>query len=97
MKLNRYSAAGPKKIIFKILYSPKFITRKLVIILIKYLCNTPNFLTMQVRNNWTLNEIQEIYYRPLLDLIYDAATVHRQNKAYGEVQISSLAALHDSA
>jgi biotin synthase len=42
------------------------------------------------RNNWTLDEIKEIYYRPLLDLIYDAATVHRQNKAYSEVQISSL-------
>lgn len=45
---------------------------------------------MTVRNNWTLAEIQEIYNRPLLDLIFDAATVHRQNKAYAEVQISSL-------
>lgn len=42
------------------------------------------------RNNWTLNEIKEIYFRPLLDLVYDAATIHRQNKAYSEVQISSL-------
>lgn len=45
---------------------------------------------MTVRNNWTLHEIQEIYNRPLLDLIFDAASVHRQNKAYAEVQISSL-------
>lgn len=45
---------------------------------------------MTVRNNWTLPEIQEIYNRPLLDLIFDAANVHRQNKAYAEVQISSL-------
>jgi biotin synthase len=45
---------------------------------------------MTVRNNWTLNEINDIYNRPLLDLIYEAATVHRQNKAYAEVQISSL-------
>lgn len=45
---------------------------------------------MEVRNNWTLNEIKEIYYRPLLDLVFEAATVHRQNKSYGEVQISSL-------
>ncbi len=45
---------------------------------------------MTVRNNWTLEEIQEIYNRPLLDLIFEAATVHRQNKAYSEVQISSL-------
>ena len=45
---------------------------------------------MTVRNNWTLNEIQDIYNRPLLDLIFEAATVHRQNKSYAEVQISSL-------
>ena len=45
---------------------------------------------MEVRNNWTLNEIQEIYNRPLLDLIFDAAIIHRQNKAYSEVQVSSL-------
>ncbi|HMO63337.1 MAG TPA: biotin synthase BioB [Ferruginibacter sp.] len=45
---------------------------------------------MTVRNNWTLQEIQDIYNRPLLDLIFEAATVHRQNKAYAEVQISSL-------
>ncbi len=45
---------------------------------------------MTIRNNWTLSEIEEIYNRPLLDLIFEAATVHRQNKAYSEVQISSL-------
>jgi biotin synthase len=45
---------------------------------------------MTVKNDWTLSEIKDIYYRPLLDLIFDAATVHRQNKAYSEVQISSL-------
>jgi biotin synthase len=45
---------------------------------------------MTVRNNWTLDEIKAIYYKPLLDLVFDAALVHRQNKAYAEVQISSL-------
>ena len=45
---------------------------------------------MTIKNNWTLSEIEEIYNRPLLDLIFEAATVHRQNKAYSEVQISSL-------
>jgi biotin synthase len=45
---------------------------------------------MRVRNNWTLQEIREIYTRPLLDLVLDAACVHRDNKAFGEVQISSL-------
>lgn len=38
----------------------------------------------------TRHEIAEIYHRPLLDLIYEAATVHRNNNAYSEVQVSSL-------
>jgi biotin synthase len=44
----------------------------------------------ELRNNWTKEEIAEIYRRPLLDLIYEAATIHRENKDYAEVQISSL-------
>jgi biotin synthase len=44
----------------------------------------------EVRYNWTKEEIAEIYHTPLLDLIYQAATVHRENKDYAEVQISSL-------
>lgn len=42
------------------------------------------------KHNWTKEEISEIYHRPLLDLIYEAASIHRENKDYGEVQISSL-------
>ena len=45
---------------------------------------------MELKTNWTLDEVKEIYYTPLLDLIYNAATVHRENAAYSEVQISSL-------
>jgi biotin synthase len=44
----------------------------------------------EIRNNWTKEEIAEIYHSPLLDLVYRAATVHRENKDYSEVQISSL-------
>ena len=43
-----------------------------------------------VKNNWTKDEIKEVYSRPLLDLIYEAATIHRENSDYAEVQISSL-------
>lgn len=45
---------------------------------------------MNIRTDWTLEEIREIYNRPLLDLMFEAATIHRENNAYGEVQISSL-------
>ena len=43
-----------------------------------------------IRHNWTREEITEIYERPLLGLIRDAAAVHRRYHAIGEVQISSL-------
>ncbi len=36
------------------------------------------------------NAIREVYDKPLLELVYDAATVHRQHHTPGEVQISSL-------
>ena len=45
---------------------------------------------MILRNNWKLQEIKEIYHRPLLDLVFDAAQMHRQNNNYSEVQVSSL-------
>jgi biotin synthase len=43
-----------------------------------------------VRNDWTLEEIQEIYNTPLLELIYRAATLHRQYNETGEVQVCTL-------
>ena len=45
---------------------------------------------MQIRNNWTKAEISEIYNTPLLELIYKAATVHRECHATGEVQVCTL-------
>jgi len=43
-----------------------------------------------IKTNWTKKEISEIYSRPLLDLIFEAASIHRKNNDYAEVQISSL-------
>jgi biotin synthase len=43
-----------------------------------------------IRNDWSRNEIREIYERPLLQLMLDAADVHRKHHTLGEVQISSL-------
>ncbi|MEX2585436.1 MAG: biotin synthase BioB [Balneolaceae bacterium] len=42
------------------------------------------------RTDWTLREIEEIYHMPLLELIYRAATVHRQHHDTGEVQVCTL-------
>ena len=44
----------------------------------------------EIRNNWSREEIRAIYDRPLLQLVLDAADVHRRHHKFGEVQISSL-------
>lgn len=43
-----------------------------------------------MKNNWTKKEISKIYHSPLLELIYEAATVHREYHATGEVQVCTL-------
>lgn len=43
-----------------------------------------------IRNDWTREEIREIYDLPLLDLMYRAATVHREYQQAGEVQVCTL-------
>ncbi|MEM9078691.1 MAG: biotin synthase BioB [Bacteroidota bacterium] len=43
-----------------------------------------------IRNNWTKKEILEIYNKPLMELLYDAATVHRQFHDPNTVQVSTL-------
>lgn len=43
-----------------------------------------------IRNDWTHQEISDIYHQPILDLIYQAATVHRQYHDPNEVQVCTL-------
>ena len=43
-----------------------------------------------IRNDWTFNEVSEVYHSPLLDLVFRAATVHRQYHQPGEVQVCTL-------
>jgi biotin synthase len=43
-----------------------------------------------IRNNWTKQEITEIYNTPLLELIYRASTIHRKYNDTGEVQVCTL-------
>jgi biotin synthase len=40
----------------------------------------------EVRHDWSLDEIQSIYERPLIDLLMEAQTVHRAGHAPNEVQ-----------
>jgi len=43
-----------------------------------------------IRNNWTVEEIQEIYNQQLMELVFRAASVHRENNQYNEVQVCTL-------
>jgi biotin synthase len=44
----------------------------------------------EVRHNWTKEEILKIYNRPMMDLLYDAATIHRKQHDPNVVQVSTL-------
>jgi biotin synthase len=43
-----------------------------------------------MKNDWTIEEIAEIYNMPLLELIYKASTVHREYHDTAEVQVCTL-------
>jgi biotin synthase len=47
-------------------------------------------MTDGLRNDWTIEEINEIYNLPLLELVHRAATIHRQYNDTGEVQVCTL-------
>ena len=47
-------------------------------------------LLMSVRNDWTREEIQQLYEQPFLDLVFEAQRVHRQHFAANPVQVSTL-------
>ncbi|MFK7900197.1 MAG: biotin synthase BioB [Cyclobacteriaceae bacterium] len=43
-----------------------------------------------IRNDWTKEEILEIYNKPLMELLYEAASVHREQHDPNTVQVSTL-------
>jgi biotin synthase len=47
-------------------------------------------MSADIRHNWTKEEISEIYHTPLMELIYRAATLHREFHETGEVQVCTL-------
>jgi len=44
----------------------------------------------KTRHNWTKEEILEIYNKPLMELLYEAATIHREHHDPNVVQVSTL-------
>ena len=45
---------------------------------------------MTTKHNWTIEEILDIYNKPFMDLLYEAATVHREFHDPNTVQVSTL-------
>ena len=43
-----------------------------------------------VKHDWTREEILEVYNKPMMELLYEAATVHRENHDPNLVQVSTL-------
>ncbi|MGB0880573.1 MAG: biotin synthase BioB [Polaribacter sp.] len=43
-----------------------------------------------IRHNWTKEEILKIYNTPMMDLLYEAASIHRKNHNPNVVQVSTL-------
>jgi len=49
------------------------------------------FVIMSItKHNWTREEIIAIYNKPMMDLLYEAATIHRENHDPNVVQVSTL-------
>lgn len=46
--------------------------------------------TQAISNDWTQNQIADIYHRPILDLVFQSASVHRQYHDAKEVQMCTL-------
>ena len=44
----------------------------------------------EIRHNWTNQEILDIYNQPLMDLLYQASSIHREHHDPNTVQVSTL-------
>ncbi|QNL48549.1 biotin synthase BioB [Olivibacter sp. SDN3] len=52
--------------------------------------NTVELNKKEIRNDWSLAEIKAIYNQPLLELVYQAASVHRQWHSASLIQVCTL-------
>ncbi|MGF1766423.1 biotin synthase BioB [Enterovibrio makurazakiensis] len=52
---------------------------------------------MEVRHNWTVEEVQALFEKPFMDLMFEAQQVHRQYQALNHVQVSTLLSIKTGA
>ncbi len=53
-------------------------------------CNARQQMNMEIRNNWSYQEIANLFDQPLLDLVHQAAIIHRQCFPANSIQLSNL-------
>ena len=54
-------------------------------------------MTAEIRHDWTLEQLRELHATPLLDLVFQAASVHRQGHNPREMQVSKLISIKTGA
>ncbi|MGD8111082.1 biotin synthase BioB [Vibrio sp. TRT 21S02] len=52
---------------------------------------------MEVRHNWTLEEVRSLMEKPFMDLLFEAQTIHRQYQQTNHVQVSTLLSIKTGA
>src|ERR1700685_2753288 len=54
-------------------------------------------MNREIRHDWTLDQIRQLYHTGLLDLVFRAATLHRRFHDPGELQICKLISVKTGA
>lgn len=52
---------------------------------------------MEVRHDWTVEEVQALFDKPFMDLVFEAQQVHRQYHDPNQVQVSTLLSIKTGA
>ncbi len=50
-----------------------------------------------MKNKWNKDKVRDIYHQPILDLIYQASSIHREHFDANEIQVSSLVSIKTGA
>ncbi|OOF02414.1 biotin synthase BioB [Salinivibrio sp. MA440] len=52
---------------------------------------------MEIRHNWTAQDVQALFDKPFMDLLFDAQQVHREYHPANQVQVSTLLSIKTGA
>ncbi|KLN63199.1 biotin synthase BioB [Vibrio sp. VPAP30] len=52
---------------------------------------------MEVRHNWTIEQVRGLMEKPFMDLVFEAQLVHRQYQQHNHVQVSTLLSIKTGA